>query len=707
MNMRLKTDILQHDRSDCAAACIASIARHYGCDIPLALIREASGTTLQGATVQGVLDACSKSGFKARAFKSAEKDPAHLKGINLPAILHILKPDGVLHFVVLFSLNGKKAVVMDPAEGKHVKISISELSGLWTGYLVTVTPEEDAVHPVLADNSIRKPSGFIKYLPFKEMALMLAGSAVYMAAGICTALFLQHIIDSVIPSGGRGTLAATALLMLAVMVCTLAVGFGRVIYSLRIGVQFDARVVLRFMEHLFRLPADFFSRRGAGELYSRIRDISDIRTFLTEGISSIMTSILVLAVSFTLMFTRHWRLSLLMLTFIPIYLFLYLSAGRVSRKVNRDIIESSAAFEEKAVESLSSARMLKHFGGEGAFLRAIEKRYVTMAGRMLDGGRRLAGFASASDAVSRMMSLTLLTAGSIYIFGGTLTVGELVSFWSLTSYFSAPLGEIVTLKQQAEEAAVSAERVGDLLSLPAEDEAAAGFSPTGGKEISFRDISFSYPGRPLLLRGFDLTLKPGCITAIQGESGCGKSTLAALLMRDFKPSGGVITLGETDISLYNLKEWRRFVSIVPQEPKLMNCSILDNITCLDPEPDLDRAAEILRSLGLTEFIRGLPMGILTDAGEGGCILSGGQRQRIALARALYAGPEVLILDEATSSLDETSQRYILDAVKELRDRGRTVMMITHKADNAAMADTIVNITETDKNKCALGGCPDA
>lgn len=687
----MKTDIRQHDRSDCASACIASVARHYGCDIPLALIREASGTTAQGTTVQGVLDACPKIGFRARAYKSLEKDTADLAGPELPVILHTVTKQGVLHFIVLYSLRGKKAVIMDPAEGRHIKISLQELSELWTGYLITLAPEEDAIRPIIAGNSIRKPRGFIKYLPFKEMALMLAGSAVYIAAGICTALFLQHIIDTVLPSGSRSALGDTALLMLAVMACTLAVGFGRVLYSLRIGVCFDARVVLKFLEHLFRLPADFFSRRGAGELYSRIRDIANIRSFLTEGVSSIITSILILVVSFTLMFTRHWRLSLLMLTFIPIYLLLYLAAGRVGRKVNRDIIESSAAFEEKTVESLSSARMLKHFGGEGAFLRVIEKRYVTLAGNLLSGGRRLAGFATATDAVSKTMTLTLLTAGSLFIFNGTLTVGELVSFWSLTSYFAAPLGELVTLKQQATEAAVSAERVGDLLSLPPEDDRESPFKPEAGRDICFRDVEFSYPGRPTLLRGFNLTLKPGTITAVQGSSGCGKSTLAALLMRDFKPTGGSISLGETDISLFRLREWRRFVSIVPQEPWLLNCSVLDNITCLDPEPDTDRVAGILRTLGMTEFIRSLPLGILTEAAQGGCIFSGGQRQRIALARALYADPQVLILDEATSSLDEASQEYILKAVRELRDKGRTVMMITHKADNAAMADQIVKM----------------
>lgn len=162
-------------------------------------------------------------------------------------------------------------------------------------------------------------------------------------------------------------------------------------------------------------------------------------------------------------------------------------------------------------------------------------------------------------------------------------------------------------------------------------------------------------------------------------------------MRDFPIQKGRIRIGNIPIDLIDIGRWRQFVSIVPQDAPLLNGTILENITCLDSEPDLKRVAKILDDLGLSRFIRELPLGPLTKVGDRGSILSGGQKQRIALARVLYLDPQVIILDEATSSLDEVSQKFILDKIRELRDSGKTILMITHRNDNVQIADCRMNM----------------
>ncbi|MBR5019654.1 MAG: ATP-binding cassette domain-containing protein [Bacteroidales bacterium] len=689
----MKTAIRQHDLSDCAAACIASIARHYGEDIPLTVIREASGTSQAGTSIKGILDACRTIGFKAVAYKSDDKRLESLYGLSEPVILHVVNRQGDLHFIVLQALNPHQARIMDPGLGKSIRIPTEQLREEWTGYLVTLKPEPQGTQK--AKQQAPRPHSLfqcLRILSFRDFTLMLAGSMVYIVAGLCTALFLQHIIDGILPGNDRNELLKAGLLMLSVMVCTLLVGYGRILYALRLSILLDSHLILNYLRHLFHLPAAFFSRRGSGELHARIGDAAKVRRFLVEGVSTLLTSSLILLVSFTLMFTTHWRLALLMLTFIPIYLILYLAADRVNRRVNRDIIEQSALFEERTVEGITAVRIMRYFGGGQRLLGSIEKEYRLLTRQLFRGGRWADLFASASDGIAKLLTLTLLTVGSLYIFSGSLTMGALMSFYSLTAWFSAPLEELVGIGNSFSEARIAFERLCDITLLSPEDTGLSHFEPQRGADLVFDHITFSYPGSPELLRDFSLTLEAGRITAIRGPSGCGKSSLAALLMRDYSVQKGVIRLGSNDIRLYSLEAWRRFVSIVPQEPQLLNASILDNISCLDAAPDISRITQLLDELELGGMIRELPMGLLTRIGERGSLLSGGQRQRIALARALYHQPSVLILDEATSSLDETARTCLLRRVERFRDKGGTVMMITHNADNAAIADKVVNLS---------------
>ena len=690
----MKTAIRQHDPSDCAAACVAAVARHYGETVPLTFIREASGTSQAGTSIKGILDACREIGFQAAAYKSDDKKLEGLFGLSEPVILHIVNDREDLHFIVLEHLTPKQARIMDPALGRSVRIATEKLRTQWTGYLVTLRPG-----PKGPDTGESRPRPerhsllqCMKHLSLKEYALMLAGSAVYIVAGLCTALFLQHIIDRVIPDREMAGLLHTGALLLAVMLCTLLVGYGRILYSLRLSLTLDSRLILDYLQHLFRLPAAIFTRRGTGELHSRIGDAAKVRSFLVEGVSTLITGVLMLVVSFTLMFTLHWRLALLMLAFIPLYLTLYLAADRVNRRVNRDIIEQSAAFEERTVEGIAAVRIIRHYGNGERLLRGIEKEYLQLTQKLFQGGRWADAFASAADGIAKLLTVTLLTVGSLYIFSGSLTVGALVSFYSLTAWFSTPLSDLVRLNDTYTEARIAYERLGDITLLPPEETGISHFLPQPGADLCFDHITFSYPGCPILLKDFSLVLEAGRLTAIQGASGCGKSSLAALLMRDYTVQGGTVRLGPHDIRLFSLEAWRRFVALVPQEPQLLNATILDNITCLEPVPDVERVVTLLEELELDSFVRELPMGLFTKVGERGGRLSGGQRQRIALARALYHNPGILILDEATASLDEASQRSLLRRVCRFRDEGGTVMMITHNGDNAALADRIVHMT---------------
>lgn len=689
--MRRRVNIKQHDRTDCAAACIASIAGWYGYSIPLTIIREASGTGAYGTTIKGILDACREIGFMAKGYKSEGGDTTPLLGLGSPAILHIIKENGDLHFYVLYKIKGKKAIIMDPAEGRRIKKDINKLQQEWSGYLVIMRPDPDLTQ-------FRGKRGhFLKYasilsLTWRDYTLSLAGAAAYIVAGICTALFLQHIIDNVLPAGDMAALGFTGALMILVMAAALFVGYGQMIFTLRAGITIDSNIILKYISHLFSLPAGFFKGRGAGELNSRIGDSMSIRSFLIEGVTTILTSVLTLVVSFILMFSFYWKLALMTLAFIPLFCTVYIIAGKVNRKVNREIIESAAEFEEKSVEGISSIKVIKYFGNGEHYYRNIERQYVKLADKLYRGGRYSGIFATSADAVSRVLTICLILGGSLFIFKGELSVGELVSFYSLSSFFSGPLSQLVRLTDDMAEFRTASERIFEILDLQSEGGEFIPYTLDKCEEIRFQNVEFAYPGCEPLLSDFSITIPKGKITAIKGASGCGKSSLASLLMRDYKVQKGKITLGDTDINLIDINKWRDYISIVPQDADLISGTILENITCYDPKPDVERVIAILEELGMRGFISELQMGLLTRTGEHGCRISGGQRQRIALARVLYRDPFIYILDEATSSLDSESQTFILRKLKDLRNKGKTVILITHNEENALIADNTITMS---------------
>ena len=446
-----------------------------------------------------------------------------------------------------------------------------------------------------------------------------------------------------------------------------------------------------YLHHLFALPVGFFNQRGSGELASRVNDAMKIRSFIVSGLSTLMISLCTLLVSFALMFTYYWKLALFMLMSIPVYTVVYAVSDKVNKKANRAIIEASALFEEKTVEGISAMSTIKYMGVEEQVEGGMDRQYSRLCGKMYAGGRWAGLFGETAETVSRALTIILLCAGSLFVFSGDLTVGELVSFYSMITLFSAPMGQLVGLNNSYTEAKVSAERLFEIMDMEPERQDGADPAGVAGK-LEFRGVSFSYPGCVQLLEHFDAVFEPGMITAVTGDSGCGKSTLASLVMRGYAPDKGSITLAGRDISLFGLRQWRRYVALVPQESVLLNTTIMDNITGGGQEPDMERIACLLVNLDMQDFISTLPLGLLTRVGERGANLSGGQKQRIALARALYRKPSVLILDEATSSLDSTSEKAILRTVRGLADEGVTVIMITHKLDNVQISDRIINMS---------------
>lgn len=680
----------QHDRTDCAVACIAAIAHFYGLSLPLANIRQACGASVEGTTIKGIMDACGAINMEARPYKTPDKALDLIDPDHLPVILHVATKEGDPHFVILISYNEREAVIMDPAEGKNIRLERSGLVARWSGYLVEVTPGTD-FRPGNQSISVSARLRKLFSLYSGEIVISIIFSLLYIFAGISFSLFLQYFIDKVIPTGDAGRMAVPVAAMAVLSILAFLIGIIRINTLLSAATGIDLKLISSYISHLFKLPVAFFSQRGAGEINSRIGDAYTIRRFVTEGVSSVVISLFTLLVSFVLMFSFHWKLALLTLLFVPVYSLIFYFASKNANRFNREIITGSTQFERRCVEEIASVKSIKYACNESEAARGLMSKYVALCNSILKGGRAAGRFSVMAETTSKFLTVMLLSAGSVIIFKGDISVGTLVGFYAVTQFFSAPLASLVGASSLITQTKIASQRLFEVMDL--EPERSEGCDvPEGQLDLVFDNITFSYPGSLNLLENFSATIPAGKITAVKGRSGCGKSSLAALAMRLWEPSKGMITLGGIDISLFDLEKWRRKITIVPQDARLLDDSILYNITGQRSGHDLKRVAMLLVELGLDDLVRELPRGIMTLVGEAGCRLSGGQKQRIAIAAALYREPDILILDEATNSLDAASQNKLHQAIKRVNtERNTTIIMITHKAGEIPIADYLLEM----------------
>ncbi len=701
-----KIKFRQHHVSDCGAACLASAAAWFGLRFPLEHIRQMSGTQTHGISVQGIREGGKALHLIAEAYgrpgQALQADETTFLHIPVPSVFHILKPNGYTHFVVYYGLTSgrfgrsRKCRIMDPEDGRMHRIPIKEVLSLWTGVVVTLRPGPDF-----------KKGNFIPSFSHRVKALMngqkrlffngLAASFLYTFTGIASALFLQQIADKVIPGGHGNILQILGFSMVYIAICAMALNIYRVRYLLRTGFRTAMRLATGFYRHLMYLPQRFFDQRPSGELVARMNDTFKVSNFLSNGLMNIALSVFTLFFSFGIMWLFNRKLTLICLACLPLYAGIYYLFDRRNKNTQRLIMTSQATLESELVDSLHGVAQIKYSAAQEHIINKTRDNFGLYIRHAYRGGMNQLRAATGGEVINRGSGLAILWLGTTLVTRDIMSFGELLSFYALTAYFSAPISEIIGFSQKYRDARIAGERLFEIMELETEQDP-SGKGPECRKDPlpeSFQGdlvidrMHFHYPGRMVLFRDFSYVFPAASITGIAGESGSGKSTLGQLLLRMYKPDRGAIRLGNMPACEIPLNNWRKIVGIVPQKADLFRGNILENITLGDPIPNMDRVLALCRQLGLDSFLDALPRGILTPVGEQGVQLSGGQRQRIALARAAYRRPRWLILDEATSSLDSTSETYVMEALLCWKKEGTGIIIIGHRMSTLSVAGTLL------------------
>jgi HlyB family type I secretion system ABC transporter len=676
--------VRQLDEMDCGAAALAMVCRSYGRAVSLARIRQLCFTSTDGTSLRAICRAAGELGLAARPLKVSARN---LDQMPLPAIVHW---EGN-HWVVLYDVSATHVRIADPAIDLR-RLSRAEFEEKWTGYTALFDYTEAFEQAPVDVSSVAWLVPFVR--PFTSVLARALGLAMIASAlQMVLPVFTQIIVDRVLVEQDVSLLHVLIGCMLVTLAfMTVAIVVQRYLLSF-VAVRIDAATLDFLTRKLLALPMTYFTSRRTGDIQRRLAGLRQVREFTVQTGVTGLTACVQLLASLTLMFVYSPVLGGVFLLTAPLYGLLMRFSAKWLRPIFDELEVGFGKYSSHQIDAIRGIETVKAMAGEEAFRERMLAEFQRIARRQFNADFTIMCYEGAVGMVTFLTTTLFLWVGAREVLGGTLTIGALVAFNALVGLANAPITTLLGLWDHWQLSSVLLDRLNDVFQQePEQGGDRARLTPVRTLEgrINLRNVGFRYggPESPPILEGITLDVPADKMIAIVGRSGSGKTTLVKCLAGLLEPTDGTITYDGADLRTLNYRDLRRKIGFVLQENHLFNDTIARNIAFGDDEPDMDRVLWAARVANAHEFVERLPLGYETRIGESGLSLSGGQRQRVAIARAVYPRPPVLILDEATSSLDTESER----AIKENMDRlleGRTSFVIAHRLSTVRDADLIV------------------
>ena len=631
-------------------------------------------------SIQQWLLAAKNLGLKVKLSKQKTE---RLPFIALPAV--VWREDGQ-HFL-LAKIDGDRYLIHDLGDGKPIILNKEQFNERYSGQVILVASRASILGQLAKFDFTWFIPAVIKY---RRIFLEVLGvSVIIQLFALITPMFFQVVMDKVLVHRGFSTLDVITIALLVVTIFDVILGGLRTYIFAHTTSRIDVELGARLFRHLLSLPIAYFESRRVGDTVARVRELEQIRNFLT---GQALTSVLDLCFSFIFLlvmwFYSGW-LTLVVVISLPCYAFWSATISPILRTRLNDKFARNADNQSFLVESVTAIGTIKSMAVEPQMTRRWDQQLAAY----VSAGFRVARLATIGQQgvqfIQKMVTVITLWLGAHLVIKGDLSVGQLIAFNMLAGQVAAPVIRLAQLWQDFQQVGISVARLGDILNTPTENPTSRLALPNIRGQIDFEKIIFRYrPDGAEILRNLNLNIKAGEILGIVGRSGSGKSTLTKLVQRLYVPERGRVLVDGNDLALADPSWLRRQIGVVLQENVLLNQSIRANIALADPGMALEKIMYAAKMAGAHDFIMELSEGYDTIVGEQGSGLSGGQRQRIAIARALVGNPRILILDEATSALDYESERAIMQNMQAIC-KGRTVLIIAHRLSTVRMANRII------------------
>ncbi|MEL7010807.1 MAG: ABC transporter transmembrane domain-containing protein [Cyanobacteria bacterium J06648_1] len=675
--------IEQQSSSDCGAACLAMISRYWGKRVSINYLRKLIGIGRSGSSLKSMAKAAESLGYHARPVRASLSRIVQQQN---PWIAH-WEGD---HYVVVYRLKGDRLLVADPASGIR-QIGRTEFLAGWTGYALLLDPTENLYQAPTEKRSLSR--FFYLLLPYRSLGVtIILASVLIQILGVISPLFTQIILDRVVVNRSQSTLNVLIIGMLMFGALNIGLSSVRSYLLSYLANRLDLTMIGGFVNHALNLPLKFFESRRVGDIITRVQENQKIQQFLIQNVMLSWLDFLTGFVYLGLMLYYNWQLTVLILLLIPPIVILTLAATPLLRKVSRQRFNATADQNSSLVEMMTGISTVKAVTAE----QDLRWRWEDLLTRQLNvqfKGQKLAiNLGLLSGLINSIGGGMLLWYGATLVIQGNLTIGQYVAFNMMKGHIISPVMVLVGLWDELQEVLISVERLNDVFDSKPEESAQEPklVLPKLKGDLVLDNVTFRYDDHEEIniLQNISLEITAGQTVAIVGRSGSGKSTLVKLIQGLYYPTSGQILVDGHNLKHVSLKSLRSQMGVVPQNCFLFSGTILDNITLYRPEYTLEQAIATAKLAEAHAFIQAMPLGYNTKVGERGESLSGGQRQRIAIARAFLGDPAILILDEATSSLDTESERRFQDNLLR-RANQQTTLIIAHRLSTVREADSII------------------
>ena len=683
-----RTFVPQIDARDCGVAALASIAKFYGSDFSLAHLRELAKTNKEGTTALGIVKAADEMGFETRPVQ-ADKTLFDMSDVPYPFIVHVNKEGKLQHYYVVYQTKKDYLVIGDPDPSvKITKMSKERFFSEWTGVAIFIAPK-----PSYQPHKDKK-NGLLSFLPliFKQKSLIayiVLSSLLVTIINIGGSYYLQGILDEYIPNQMKSTLGIISVGLVITYILQQVMSFSRDYLLTILSQRLSIDVILSYIRHIFELPMSFFATRRTGEIISRFTDANSIIDALASTILSLFLDVSILILVGGVLLAQNPNLFLLSLISIPIYMVIIFSFMKPFEKMNHDVMQSNSMVSSAIIEDINGIETIKSLTSEENRYQNIDSEFVDYLEKSFKLSKYSILQTSLKQGTKLVLNILILWFGAQLVMSSKISIGQLITFNTLLSYFTTPMENIINLQTKLQSAKVANNRLNEVYLVESEFQAPE--TPVHSHflmgDIEFDNLSYKYGFGRDTLTDINLTIKQGDKVSLVGVSGSGKTTLAKMIVNFFEPYKGHISINHQDIKNIDKKVLRRHINYLPQQAYIFNGSILENLTLggnnIISQEDILKACELAE---IRQDIERMPMGYQTQLSDGAG-LSGGQKQRIALARALLTKASVLILDEATSGLDVLTEKKVIDNLMSLTDK--TILFVAHRLSIAERTNRVI------------------
>lgn len=683
-----RTFVPQIDARDCGVAALASIAKFYGSDFSLAHLRELAKTDKEGTTALGIVKAANEMGFETRPVQ-ADKTLFDMSDVPYPFIVHVNKEGKLQHYYVVYQTKKDCLIIGDPDPSvKITKMSKERFFSEWTGVAIFLAPK-----PSYQPHKDKK-NGLLSFLPliFKQktlIAYIVLSSLLVTIINIGGSYYLQGILDEYIPNQMKSTLGIISIGLIITYILQQAMSFSRDYLLTVLSQRLSIDVILAYIRHIFELPMSFFTTRRTGEIISRFTDANSIIDALASTILSLFLDVSILILVGGVLLAQNPNLFLLSLISVPIYMFIIFSFMKPFEKMNHDVMQSNSMVSSAIIEDINGIETIKSLTSEENRYQNIDSEFVDYLEKSFKLTKYSILQTNLKQGTKLVLNILILWFGAQLVMSSKISIGQLITFNTLLSYFTTPMENIINLQTKLQSAKVANNRLNEVYLVESEFQVqeSSVHSHFLMGDIEFDDLSYKYGFGRDTLTDINLTIKQGDKVSLVGVSGSGKTTLAKMIVNFFEPYKGHISINHQDIKNIDKKILRRHINYLPQQAYIFNGSILENLTLggnnMISQEDILKACELAE---IRQDIERMPMGYQTQLSDGAG-LSGGQKQRIALARALLTKAPVLILDEATSGLDVLTEKKVIDNLMSLTDK--TILFVAHRLSIAERTNRVI------------------